>query len=50
MSPRAAPAPLLIACALGIERLALRGKGRDGPGGPVTVLRTGMGQIGRAHV
>ncbi|MFE9941609.1 phosphorylase family protein [Streptomyces hirsutus] len=43
MSPRAAPAPLLIACALGIERLALRGKGRDGPGGPVTVLRTGMG-------
>lgn len=38
-------APLLIACALGIERLALRsgrGKAGDAPG-PVTVLRTGMG-------
>ncbi|WP_228973903.1 1-hydroxy-2-methyl-2-butenyl 4-diphosphate reductase [Streptomyces sp. DH12] len=45
--------PLLVACALGIERLALRGGGRrharggaDGAGGapgPVTVLRTGMG-------
>ncbi|MDW4910980.1 1-hydroxy-2-methyl-2-butenyl 4-diphosphate reductase [Streptomyces sp. ADMS] len=35
------PAPLLIACALGIERLALRrGERREGP---VTVLRTGMG-------
>ncbi|MCS0638028.1 1-hydroxy-2-methyl-2-butenyl 4-diphosphate reductase [Streptomyces sp. LP05-1] len=36
--------PLLIACALGIERLALRGAGRgaDAPG-PVTVVRTGMG-------
>ncbi|WP_338678050.1 1-hydroxy-2-methyl-2-butenyl 4-diphosphate reductase [Streptomyces sp. SCSIO 30461] len=36
---------LLIACALGIERLALRGGRRghaDAPG-PVTVLRTGMG-------
>ncbi|WP_055690129.1 1-hydroxy-2-methyl-2-butenyl 4-diphosphate reductase [Streptomyces prasinus] len=43
MPPRAAPAPLLIACALGIERLALRGKHRGGVGGPVTVLRTGMG-------
>ncbi|MEV0304638.1 phosphorylase family protein [Streptomyces prasinus] len=43
MPPRAAPAPLLIACALGIERLALRGKHRGGAGGPVTVLRTGMG-------
>ncbi|MEU6116701.1 1-hydroxy-2-methyl-2-butenyl 4-diphosphate reductase [Streptomyces sp. NPDC047117] len=31
------PPPLLVACALGIERLALRG----GPG--ATVLRTGMG-------
>ncbi|MFI8997604.1 1-hydroxy-2-methyl-2-butenyl 4-diphosphate reductase [Streptomyces sp. NPDC053542] len=31
------PPPLLVACALGIERLALRG----GPAG--TVLRTGMG-------
>ncbi|MFI9306162.1 phosphorylase family protein [Streptomyces triculaminicus] len=37
-----APAPLLIACALGIERLALRG-GQSGAAGPVTVLRTGMG-------
>ncbi|MEV4440814.1 1-hydroxy-2-methyl-2-butenyl 4-diphosphate reductase [Streptomyces sp. NPDC049577] len=36
------PAPLLIACALGIERLALRG-GLGGAAGPVTVLRTGMG-------
>ncbi|NLU73021.1 1-hydroxy-2-methyl-2-butenyl 4-diphosphate reductase [Streptomyces sp. HNM0575] len=43
--------PLLIACALGIERLALRRLGvspygadaADGTGGPVTVLRTGMG-------
>jgi nucleoside phosphorylase len=40
-----APAPLLIACALGIERLALRSGdlGRHAAGGPVTVLRTGMG-------
>ncbi|UUN30426.1 1-hydroxy-2-methyl-2-butenyl 4-diphosphate reductase [Streptomyces sp. FIT100] len=38
-------APLLIACALGIEHLALRGAGRGSGGalGPVTVLRTGMG-------
>ncbi|WP_324790280.1 1-hydroxy-2-methyl-2-butenyl 4-diphosphate reductase [Streptomyces sp. H51] len=59
MSARPAPAPLLIACALGIEHLALRtgdrGVRREGPrrpgtepdgygaGGPVTVLRTGMG-------
>ncbi|MEU5099788.1 1-hydroxy-2-methyl-2-butenyl 4-diphosphate reductase [Streptomyces sp. NPDC020996] len=60
MSARPAPAPLLIACALGIEHLALRtgdrGARREGPrrpgtepdgyggaGGPVTVLRTGMG-------
>ncbi|WKX73343.1 1-hydroxy-2-methyl-2-butenyl 4-diphosphate reductase [Streptomyces sp. XD-27] len=35
--------PLLIACALGIERLALRGAERPGLPGPVTVLRTGMG-------
>ncbi|MDX2732362.1 MULTISPECIES: 1-hydroxy-2-methyl-2-butenyl 4-diphosphate reductase [Streptomyces] len=38
-------APLLIACALGIEQLALRsgrGKAGDAPG-QVTVLRTGMG-------
>jgi nucleoside phosphorylase len=38
-----APAPLLIACALGIEHLALRLGDRSGSGGPVTVLRTGMG-------
>ncbi|MGW7051493.1 phosphorylase family protein [Streptomyces sp. NPDC054887] len=37
-----APAPLLIACALGIERFALRGAGRGAPES-VTVLRTGMG-------
>ncbi|MGW7366723.1 phosphorylase family protein [Streptomyces sp. NPDC054841] len=41
-SGSAAP-PLLIACALGIERLALRGAGRGGAPGPVTVLRTGIG-------
>lgn len=35
------PSPLLIACALGIERLALR-RGARGAG-PVAVLRTGMG-------
>ncbi|MDI9885587.1 1-hydroxy-2-methyl-2-butenyl 4-diphosphate reductase [Streptomyces sp. HNM0645] len=35
--------PLLIACALGIERLALRAGGRSGAPGPVTLLRTGMG-------
>jgi phosphorylase superfamily protein len=44
--------PLLIACALGIERLALRrfGNAPDGADGPVTVLRTGMGSqaAGRA--
>ncbi|WP_240137126.1 phosphorylase family protein [Streptomyces sp. MUM 178J] len=41
-----ADAPLLIACALGIEKLALRSGGRGpagGVGGPFTVLRTGMG-------
>lgn len=43
MSTQPAPAPLLIACALGIERLALRGGDRGEAGGPVTVLRTGMG-------
>ncbi|NGO74871.1 1-hydroxy-2-methyl-2-butenyl 4-diphosphate reductase [Streptomyces sp. YC504] len=35
--------PLLIACALGIEKLALRSGDRSGAAGPVTVLRTGMG-------
>ncbi|MDT0398607.1 MULTISPECIES: 5'-methylthioadenosine/S-adenosylhomocysteine nucleosidase family protein [Streptomyces] len=43
MSPRPAPAPLLIACALGIEQFALRRRERVTTGGPVTVLRTGMG-------
>ncbi|MFD5583103.1 1-hydroxy-2-methyl-2-butenyl 4-diphosphate reductase [Streptomyces sp. NPDC058733] len=43
MSTQPAPAPLLIACALGIEHLALRAGDRGGAGGPVTVLRTGMG-------
>ncbi|MBG0850974.1 1-hydroxy-2-methyl-2-butenyl 4-diphosphate reductase [Streptomyces spinoverrucosus] len=43
MSPSSAPPPLLIACALGIERLALRLGERGGAAGPVTVLRTGMG-------
>ncbi|RSN94855.1 1-hydroxy-2-methyl-2-butenyl 4-diphosphate reductase [Streptomyces sp. WAC 05379] len=43
MSPQPAPAPLLIACALGIEQFALRAGERGGAGGPVTVLRTGMG-------
>lgn len=36
---------LLIACALGIERLALRGGDRSGAAGPLTVLRTGMGPL-----
>ncbi len=40
--PRPA-APLLIACALGIERLALRTGRTGGATGPVTVLRTGHG-------
>ncbi|MFF0791424.1 1-hydroxy-2-methyl-2-butenyl 4-diphosphate reductase [Streptomyces spiralis] len=43
MTTQPAPAPLLIACALGIEHLALRMSDRSGAGGPVTVLRTGMG-------
>jgi nucleoside phosphorylase len=43
VSPRPAPAPLLIACALGIEHLALRTGDHSGADGPVTVLRTGMG-------
>ncbi|MFJ5550331.1 1-hydroxy-2-methyl-2-butenyl 4-diphosphate reductase [Streptomyces sp. NPDC093225] len=47
MAPAPGPdpegAPLLVACALGIERLALRAGGRAAPYGPVTVLRTGMG-------
>jgi len=43
MAAQPAPAPLLIACALGIEHLALRSGDRGGADGPVTVLRTGMG-------
>ncbi|MGW1543686.1 phosphorylase family protein [Streptomyces sp. NPDC002309] len=43
MNAPSAPEPLLIACALGIERLALRLGERSGAGAPVTVLRTGMG-------
>ncbi|MFF7333153.1 1-hydroxy-2-methyl-2-butenyl 4-diphosphate reductase [Streptomyces sp. NPDC090306] len=43
MSTRPAAAPLLIACALGIEHAALRLGDRGGAAGPVTVLRTGMG-------
>lgn len=50
MPPAPGSGPLLIACALGIEHLALRGA-RSGSAavrhplaaGPVTVLRTGMG-------
>ncbi|MFC9915512.1 1-hydroxy-2-methyl-2-butenyl 4-diphosphate reductase [Streptomyces sp. NPDC059862] len=43
MSTPPASAPLLIACALGIERLALRLGDHGGADGPFTVLRTGMG-------
>ncbi|MFI1068671.1 1-hydroxy-2-methyl-2-butenyl 4-diphosphate reductase [Streptomyces puniciscabiei] len=43
MSTRSAPPPLLIACALGIEHLALRTGDRSGADGPVSFLRTGMG-------
>ncbi|MEU2585958.1 1-hydroxy-2-methyl-2-butenyl 4-diphosphate reductase [Streptomyces avermitilis] len=43
MSTKPGPAPLLVACALGIERLALRRGDRSSADGPVTVLRTGMG-------
>ncbi|MCB5906065.1 phosphorylase family protein [Streptomyces pinistramenti] len=35
--------PLLVACALGIERFALRRGGRGGDRTPVVTLRTGMG-------
>ncbi|MER6064260.1 1-hydroxy-2-methyl-2-butenyl 4-diphosphate reductase [Streptomyces sp. NPDC001792] len=43
MTTRPAPVPLLIACALGIEHLALRTGDRGGADGPVSFLRTGMG-------
>ncbi|MFI8828291.1 1-hydroxy-2-methyl-2-butenyl 4-diphosphate reductase [Streptomyces sp. NPDC053431] len=39
----AAVPPLLVACALGIEKLALRSGDRGGAPAPVTVVRTGMG-------
>ncbi|MEU1329082.1 1-hydroxy-2-methyl-2-butenyl 4-diphosphate reductase [Streptomyces sp. NPDC005865] len=42
-APRPGPAPLLIACALGIERLALRTGDRSGAPATMSVLRTGMG-------
>lgn len=42
VTPGTGPAPLLIACALGVERLALLLGSRSATG-PVTVLRTGMG-------
>ncbi|UNO43107.1 1-hydroxy-2-methyl-2-butenyl 4-diphosphate reductase [Streptomyces sp. MST-110588] len=41
--PEGAPVPLLVACALGIEKFALRGADRDAVGTPVVTLRTGMG-------
>ncbi|MFD9497803.1 1-hydroxy-2-methyl-2-butenyl 4-diphosphate reductase [Streptomyces sp. NPDC060035] len=41
--PPATVTPLLIACALGIEHLALRSGRAGGGAGPVTVIRTGMG-------
>ncbi|NEC14548.1 1-hydroxy-2-methyl-2-butenyl 4-diphosphate reductase, partial [Streptomyces sp. SID8014] len=41
--PAAGPAPLVIACALTIERLALRTGTRVRTGAPARVLRTGMG-------
>ncbi|EST35343.1 hypothetical protein [Streptomyces roseochromogenus] len=43
MTNQPAAAPLLIACALGIEHLALRTGDRGGADGPVSFLRTGMG-------
>ncbi|MYV52388.1 1-hydroxy-2-methyl-2-butenyl 4-diphosphate reductase [Streptomyces sp. SID3212] len=43
------PFGLLIACALGIERFALRSGGRADAAGPVTVLRTGMGPKNAEH-
>jgi nucleoside phosphorylase len=45
MGTTPAAAPLLIACALGIEHLALRSGDRGGVDGPLAVLRTGMGPV-----
>lgn len=39
----APPGPLLVVCAMGVERFALRGAARTGAAGQVTLLRTGMG-------
>ncbi|QRX96194.1 1-hydroxy-2-methyl-2-butenyl 4-diphosphate reductase [Streptomyces noursei] len=41
--PPDADPPLLVACALGIERFALRGGGHGATGSPAVTLRTGMG-------
>ncbi|MEW2633622.1 1-hydroxy-2-methyl-2-butenyl 4-diphosphate reductase [Streptomyces sp. NPDC048389] len=48
--PSGSAGPMLIACALGIEKLALRAGARSGAAGEVTILRTGMGPVnaGRA--
>jgi nucleoside phosphorylase len=43
VEPSGSAAPLLIACALGIEKFALRTGDHSGARGQVTVLRTGMG-------
>ncbi|MEU6818076.1 1-hydroxy-2-methyl-2-butenyl 4-diphosphate reductase [Streptomyces sp. NPDC046860] len=43
MRSRPASAPLLIVCALGIEKIALRTGDRGGAGVRSSVLRTGMG-------
>ncbi|MEU9998568.1 1-hydroxy-2-methyl-2-butenyl 4-diphosphate reductase [Streptomyces sp. NPDC050848] len=43
--PAGSAAPLLIACALGIEQLALRSGDRAGAPGAFTVVRTGMGPV-----
>ncbi|MGW4162575.1 phosphorylase family protein [Streptomyces sp. NPDC004788] len=43
--PRGGPVvpPLIVACALGIEKLALRSGDRGGAPAPLAVVRTGMG-------
>ncbi|MFB7632952.1 1-hydroxy-2-methyl-2-butenyl 4-diphosphate reductase [Streptomyces sp. NPDC056149] len=41
--PQDAEPPLLVACALGIERFALRGGDPGAAGAPAVTLRTGMG-------
>lgn len=43
------PAPLLLVCALGIERRALRGGDLRGAPGALGVLRTGMGPVAAAR-